>query len=121
MNRETDLDVEELRQELNRLRLAAANIERILTAAQGDDQDINQPRNRRPANYRHNHPVVRDHDGTEILIGDQVIFITRGLFTSTRGTVYKISASGSRITARDQLRRPISRAPHNVRVVLQQQ
>ena len=73
---------------------------------------------KRPRNYRHTHPVVYDNKGVEILIGDQVQFVTRGLFASTRGVIYKISASGNRVTAREHTRRPISRAPHNVRVVI---
>ena len=121
MNRDTD--IEQLRQELNRLRLEADNIERLLTAAQVQREVHNQPEeeDRRPPIYRHTHPVVRDREGVEILIGDQVEFITRGLFTSTRGVVYKIVDSGSRVTARDQFRRSISRAPHNVRVILPSQ
>ena len=122
MNREIDID--ELRQELESLRLAAVNIERLITAvAEQGERPTNQPQeqNRRTEDYRHTHPVVRDHLGVEILIGDQVEFVTRGLFSSTRGTVYKIATSGIRITARDQFRRSISRAPHNVRVIVQEQ
>ena len=122
MNRETDID--ELRQELERLRLAADNIERLINAAaEQEERPTDQPQvlSRRTEDYRHTHPVVRDHLGVEILIGDQVEFVTRGLFSSTRGTVYKIATSGTRITARDQFRRSISRAPHNVRVIVQEQ
>ena len=107
-----------MRIELNRLRLAADNIERLINAAQ-EERDIEEiNRNKRPRNYRHTHHIVYDSEGVEILIGDKVQFITRGLFTSTRGVIYKISGGGNRVTARDHLRKPISRAPHNVRVVL---
>ena len=114
-----EVNIRVLQQELNRLRLAADNIERIINTAQRqEEQDIPEAeRNRRPTNYRHNHPVVRDRDGIEILIGDQVEFLTRGNYSSTRGVVYKIAGNGSRVTARDQSRQPISRAPRNIRVI----
>ena len=102
MNRGNNaVDIEELRQELNRLRIAANNIERLITAAEDREE---QPGDRRPRDYPHTHPVVRDRDGREIIIGDQVTFLTRGLFSSESGTVYKISSSGARVTARDQYR-----------------
>ena len=92
------------------------NIERPITAAE-EREEQEQPESRRPRNCPHTHPVVRDRDGREIIIGDQVIFLTRGLFSSDRGTVYKVTDSGARITARDQYRRSISRAPLNVHIV----
>ena len=102
MNRGNNaVDIEELRQELNRLRIAANNIERLITAAEDREE---QPEDQRPRDYPHTHPVVRDRDGREIIIGDQVTFLTRGLFSSESGTVYKISSSGARVTARDQYR-----------------
>ena len=117
MNRGNDaVDIEELRQELNRLRIAANNIERLITAAE-DREEQEQPEDRRPRDYPHTHPVVRDRDGREIIIGDQVTFLTRGLFSLERGIIYKISSSGARVTARNQYRQSISRAPANVRIV----
>ena len=92
------------------------NIERPITAAE-EREEQEQPESRRPRNCPHTHPVVRDRDDREIIIGDQVIFLTCGLFSSDRGTVYKVSDSGARITACDQYRRSISRAPQNVRIV----
>ena len=63
MNRGNDaVDIEELRQELNRLRIAAKNIERLITAAE-DREEQEQPEDRRPGDYPHTHPVVRDRDG----------------------------------------------------------
>ena len=122
MNRENEVNIEDLRLELNRLRIAADNIERLITAAQEDrprpEEEPKAPVDRRPLHYQYTHPVVRDREGVKIIIRDQVQFITRGLFTSSVGTVYKISDNGSRVTARDHLYRSISRAPRNVRVVL---
>ena len=109
--------IRELREELDRLRLAANNIERLLNIV---EQNIEaEPINRRPATYPFTHPVVRDIDGREILIGDRVEFVTRGAYSSTSGTVYKVTPSGTRVTVRDHLRRPISRAPHNLRIILE--
>ena len=65
----------------------------------------------------HQHPVVRDIDGVEILIDVTVNFVSRGLYNTTSGIVYKFSASGNRVTSRDSQGRPISRAPHNLRVI----
>jgi len=109
MNERDQNDIEELRRELQRLRLAAENIVNLLQTAE-DRQ------NRRTPQYVHQHPVVRDRDGTEILIGDTVLFLSRGLFASRSGVVYKISSNGERVTSRDDRNRPISRAPYNLRV-----
>ena len=119
MNRENQ-ELAELREDLERLRIAANNIERIINNAQ-EETVVQVNQDRRPPGYRHNHPAVYNNEGTEILIGDQVQFVTRGLFTSTRGVVYKISPSSNRVTARDNLRRSISRAPHNLKVILLEQ
>ena len=107
----TDQDeVEKLRRELHRLRVAAEHIVNLL-------QTTENRQDRRTENYNHRHPVVRDSDGTEILIGDRVRFLTRGLFSSRTGIVYKISDSGERVTSRDDRNRPISRAPQNLKVL----
>ena len=70
MNRNNQ-DIEELRTELDRLILAADNIERLINAAQEEIVIEETNRDRRPWNYRHTHPVVYDNEGVEILIGDQ--------------------------------------------------
>ena len=119
MNRGSEFNTEELLSELNRLRITTDNITRLLTTVPQDRQRTDR-HTRRPPYYQHTHPVVRDREGTEIIIGDQVLFLTRGLFSSARGTIYKISGNGRRITARDLLHRPVSRAPHNVRVLFQE-
>ena len=72
---------------------------------------------RQGINYTENHPVVRDRNGTEILIGDEVRFLTGGAYNSWSGVIYKISNSGTRVTARDENGRPISRAPNKVEIV----
>ena len=112
-------DIEEVRRELNRLRIITNNLERILDNVEADPAPQREE-TRRTAQYVHQHPVVRDIDGVEILIGDTVTFVSRGLYNTTSGIVYRFSASGSRVTARDPRGRPISRAPHNLRVVLDQ-
>ena len=124
MNRPTAANIEDLQEELRRLRITANNIERILQTArdqnrqeEGENLRVN-PADRRGQEYPHNHPRIFDSEGTEILIGDTVTFLTRGLFTSTSGVVYKVSHTGTRVTSRDAFRRAISRAPHNLRVHL---
>ena len=103
-------EVEELRRELYRLRVAAERIVNLL-------QTTEARRDRRTENYIHPHPVVRDRDGTEILVGDRVLFLTRGLYSSRSGTVYKISRNGERVTSRDDRNRSKSSAPYNVKVL----
>ena len=115
-------EIEDIRRELNRLRIIASNLEHILENVEAKPEPQRQElESRRSPQYIHRHLVVRDIDGVEILIGDTVQFVTRGLYNTTSGIVYKFSASGNRVTARDSRGRPISRAPHNLRVVLNQQ
>ena len=128
MNRER-VNIEDLRTELERLQLVTRNIERLIQQAeeqaipeepvnhQGDrviDIEIDR---REGINYMGNHPVVRDVNGTEILIGDKVRFLTRGVYNSWTGIIYKISNNGARVTARDDRSRSISRAPSNEEVI----
>ena len=112
-------EIEDIRRELNRLRIITSNLERILENVEAEAEFQRQETDtRRPPQYVHQNPVVRDIDGVEILIGDIVHFVSRGLYNTTSGIVYKFSASGNRVTSRDSRGRPISRAPHNLRVVL---
>ena len=116
-------EIEDIRRELNRLRIIASNLERILENVEAEPELEPEPQrqeveSRRSPQYVHRHPVVRDIDGVEILIGDIVQFVSRGLYNTTSGIVYKFSASGSKVATRDSRGRPISRAPHNLRVVL---
>ena len=60
---------------------------------------------------------TRDRDGTPILFGDTVTFLTKGLYESCEGTIYKVAKNKSRITAKDAKGNSISRPPNNVRVV----
>ena len=128
MNRDR-LSIEDLRTELGRLQLATCNIERLIQETeeqvsheepahhQGQriiDIDIDR---RQDINYTENHPIVRDRNGTEILIGDEVMFLTQGAYNSWSGVIYKVSSNGARVTARDNNRRSISRAPNNVEIV----
>ena len=128
MNRER-VSIEDLRTELERLQLATSNIERLIQQAEEQanpgepvnhhgDRVIDIEKDRREEiNYRGNHPVVRDTNRTEILIGDEVRFLTRGAYNSWTGIIYKVSNSGARVTVRDDRGRSISRAPSNVEVI----
>ena len=112
-------EIEDIRRELNQLRIITSNLERILENVEAEAEPQRQEREtRRPLQYVHQHPVVRDIDRVEILIGDTVHFVSRGLYNTTSGIVCKFSPSGSRVISRDSRGRPISRAPHNLRVVL---
>ena len=77
--RETNArDIEEVRRELNRLRIITNNLERILDNVEGNPEPQREE-TRRPPQYVHQHSVVRDIEGVEILIGDTVTFVSRGL------------------------------------------
>ena len=112
-------DIEQVRRELNRLRIITNNLERILDNVEANPEPQREE-TRRPPQYVHQHPVVRDIEGVEILIGDTVTFVSRGLYNTTSGVIYSFSASGNRVTSRDSRRRLITRATHNLRVVLNQ-
>ena len=56
---------------------------------------------------------VKDRDGSTINIGDTVFFITKGKYQSSQGTVTRINTF--RVTAKDKRGNSISRAPHNLR------
>ena len=128
MNRER-VSIEDLRTELERLQLATRNIERLIQQAEEQaipENPVNHQGDRiidikvdirEGINYAGNHPVVRDVNGTEILIGDEVRFLTRGVYNSWTGIIYKISSNGARVTTRDNRSRFISRAPGNVEVI----
>ena len=112
-------DIKEVRRELNRLRIITNNLERILDNVENEPKPQREE-TRRPPHYVHQYLIVRDINGVEIFIGDTVNFVSRGLYNTTSGIVYRFSALGSRVIARDSRIRPISRAPHNLRVVLNQ-
>ena len=105
--------------ELNRLRIITNNLERILDNVEANPEPQREE-TRRPPHYVHQHPVVRDIDRVEILIGDTVTFLSRGLYNTTSWIVYRFLASGNRVTARHSCGRPITCAPHNLRIVLNQ-
>ena len=116
MNNDNNL-VRILTKQIRELRIAANQIERTLERHLEERQrqsEENQDRGP-PTN-----PLVQDRDGDNIHIGDQVIFLTRGLYNSTTGMVYKVSSTGSRITARDDSGRSISRRPSNVQIIYTQ-
>ena len=52
-----------------------------------------------------------------IHVGDKVNILTRERFDSKEGKVTKISKNRERVTSKDLLKRRISRAPYNLRVV----
>ena len=112
-------EVEDIRCKLNRLRIITSNLEHILENVEAEAEPQGQEAEaRRPSQYVHQHPVVRDIDGVEILIGDTVHFVSRGLYNTTSGIMYKFSASRNRVASKDSRGMPISRAPQNLRVVL---
>ena len=82
-----------------------------------DTEDIAQRLQRLKENKRRlesNEPPVVDKYGTEIEIGSEVRFLTKGSYRSTKGVVTKISKK--RVTSKDNRNNLIVRAPHNLQV-----
>ena len=100
--------IESLRQELNRLTLASSNILRAI-------EDLE--RRELPGQPDPREIQITDRDGTPIKIGDRVIFLTKGKFKSTSGTVTRFSRNKERVYATDSNKKEISRAPRNVRII----
>ena len=71
-----------------------------------------------PSHRQQRKSTILDRDHKVIRINDRVFILTKGKYTSTEGTVYKISERGDRVTVRDPNGDSISRAPRNLRVIL---
>ena len=96
---------EDLIRRLNKLTLEKTKIERRLF-------EIKQQKR---THEEEEQTKVLDRYGSQINIGDTVIFLTKGKFNTTKGTVTKINEY--RVTAKDRKGTSISRAPHNLRRV----
>ena len=112
--------IESLSLELKRLSIVSANIRRTIAQLEGEvrsgeDQVVG------PAatiSSSQQEDEIFDRDGNIITIGCEVIFLTRGRFKTTRGTVTHFSDNKSRVFAIDKKSTEISRAPRNVRIVV---
>ena len=100
--------IESLREELERLTLASANIRRIIEGLELQE----------PARISvRNEPSAIDRDGNLIRIGSRVTFLTRGSYNSTGGIVTRFSRNQERVFTEDPSGWEYSRAPYNVRVI----
>ena len=100
--------IESLREELERLTLASANIRRIIEGLELQE----------PARISvRNEPSTIDRDGNLIRIGSRVTFLTRGRYNSTGGVVTRFSRNQERVFTEDPSGWEYSRAPYNVRVI----
>ena len=59
----------------------------------------------------------RDRDDNIISLGDEVVILTRGRFSSRKGVVEAFAIERNRIVIRDTDKIPQERAPYNVRIV----
>ena len=98
---------------LKDLRITIQEKEKELTKLKENEREYR----RKVESHRSRRTGTRDRDGTPIYFGDTVCFLTKGLYRSEEGTVYKVADNKSRITARDPKGNFISRAPNNVRVI----
>ena len=109
-NRQT---IQDLAKQLDQLRIATENIELTLNRLE-EEEEILEARDRGPPTD----PETRDRENRIIHYGNTVVILTRGLYNLTTGTVYRVSASVNRVTARDHQGRSISRIPRNTRLLL---
>ena len=65
-----------------------------------------------------NYPT--DRDGNLIIRGDRVIFLTKGKFSSTEGTIVRFSIDNKNVFAEDNTGKEIARRTINVRVATAQ-
>ena len=105
-------DVEDIQEQINNLRITTDRLEEQLARLTEREEQTRPTRQRGPESR----PRVFDRDGRLIHIGDVVIFLTPGRYTSTQGTVYRVARSGTTVTARDSRDVAITRAPSNVRI-----
>ena len=123
--------IESLRQELERLELAAVNIRQVISNLESETTDrrilaqatsATRPR-KKPAHTGHivneqcNRSVVRDRDGFQVNIGVRVSFPIRRRYRPTHGTVSHFSKNNERVFADNDDGVEIPRSPNNVRVV----
>ena len=118
-NRQT---IQELTDQLRSIRLAAENIKQTIQLLQEEaenprDDDRAQPAAEQELRGPPTNPPTRDRDNQLIHYNDKIIFLTRGLYNSTTGRVYRVARNGNTVTARDDQGRSISRQPQNVRIL----
>ena len=111
--------LEELRQQLESLELAAANIRTTINdLVEEERQRTAEPGTPRAVAAAQNQPIrVLDRDGSAIRIGYTVSFLTRGRFSSTTGVVTRFSRNGGRVFSQDPEGNEVARAPRNLRVL----
>ena len=116
--------IDDLRLELEKLNIASRNIEKTILLLEEEEEKQRQqqqqqqrkvkaPKNRVPL------PDLRprDRDGVEICIGDRVLFLTKGVYSSTEGIVNRFSQNFVKVFALDCDGFEVPRAPRNVRVL----
>ena len=106
-----------LTEQLEQLRIATENIQNTIKRLQEKEDQGQEHPTPRQTRGAPTDPEVRDRDHRTIHYDDTVVFLTRGLYNSTTGRVFKVSTSGNRITARDKQGRSISRNRRNVRII----
>ena len=105
--------IENLRQELEALTIASKNIERAIRDLEQQEQQLNEVSSADADATA----CPLDRDGNKLKVGQEIKFLTRGKFSSTRGTVTRFSRNNIRVFAIDSKEVEVSRAPRNVRII----
>ena len=120
--------IDDLRLELKKLNIASRNIEKTILLL--EEKEKKQPQQQQQQQQQQQRKVKapknrvplpdlrpRDRDGVEICIGDRVLFLTKGVYSSTEGIVNRFSQNFVKVFALDCDGFEVPRAPRNVRVL----
>ena len=100
--------IEDLRVELDKIHIASRRIERIILQLEEEEeqrrqQQQQQQKQRKTPKNKDQLPGLRpkDRDGEEICVGDRVLFLTTGIYSSTEGVVVRLSKNLTNVFALD--------------------
>ena len=119
--------IDDLRLELKKLNIASRNIEKTVLLLEEKEKEQPQEQQQQQQQQRKDKAPTnrcptpdlrpRDRDGVEIRIGDRVLFLTKGVYSSTEGIVNRFSRNSVKVFALDCEGVEVPRAPRNVRVL----
>ena len=115
-------NIEDLRVELNKLVVVSRRIEKTILQLEEEEQQQQQQQQQKKVKAPKNKDPLpdlrpKDRDGVEICIGDHVLFLTKGAYSSTEGVVVRFSKNLTNVFALDRNGIEVPRALRNVRVI----
>jgi len=114
-------NIEDLRVELNKLVVVSRRIEKAILQLEEEEQQQQRQQQQKVKAPKNKDPLPdlrpKDRDGVEICIGDHVLFLTKGAYSSTEGVVVRFSKNLTNVFALDRNGIEVPRALRNVRVI----